>query len=106
MRTGWRLVPTCLEDRDDSLNNLIVESHLESMLKMNYAEDLYPDIMEYLRMVQLDPGLYKPIDESSDEDTTKWEKVIVKTRELIDASDHMAGEDDEYLDEDEDDSDD
>jgi hypothetical protein len=42
MRTGWKISPMSLQDRNDELNNILIETRMSNMLKMNYHEYWYP----------------------------------------------------------------
>lgn len=46
MRTGWSQTPLSLIDRDDAINNILVESRFTNFAKSNFPPSSYPEIQK------------------------------------------------------------
>ncbi|KAH7469602.1 hypothetical protein IWW34DRAFT_849291 [Fusarium oxysporum f. sp. albedinis] len=53
MRTGWALDSQTLADRDDSINNILIETRSSNFLKHNFAEADYPMLKKLVADVRM-----------------------------------------------------
>lgn len=61
MRTGWiTLNPTTIFDRDQKLCNILIETHISNMAKLDWDPSLYPKIKEYFTNFNLHQDYWTP----------------------------------------------
>ena len=63
MATGWLLgSPWSLNDRDNTLNNILIETSTSNFLKWNYAEDEQTQtrLKEMIKTLNIGPAYYNP----------------------------------------------
>ena len=53
MRTGWSANPISINDRDQSLNNILFEADIISLAQSNAPDDQYGLITEALKTVRV-----------------------------------------------------
>lgn len=59
MRTGWSLMePTQLSERNDRLNNVLVETSASNWLKYNWPTSCYPDLKRLVSSIQIPSDLF------------------------------------------------
>jgi len=57
---GWEQAPTHVSQRvkDDATNNLLIESWLLNVAKLDMAEDYHPALCDYLRKIEVPKAFY------------------------------------------------
>jgi len=72
MRTGWTSgAPDSLSQRDDKLNNILVETQSSNFFKHDFDETTYPRLLETIKEVAIPQDLYNP--DLCDPDLELWE---------------------------------
>lgn len=59
-RSGWPLRPTCLADRVDKDNNMLIETWFENVIKQDYPEETHQVILEHLSKINIPKKWYDP----------------------------------------------
>ena len=60
MLTGWSSPPSSLSDRDDDLNNILIETWFSNAAKWDYDEVHYPAIREIIKSIQMPEKYWNP----------------------------------------------
>lgn len=61
MLTGWIVPhPTSLDDYDASQCNILIEAHFSNNLKKDFPEEVYPEILDAIKNIQVPKEYYTP----------------------------------------------
>lgn len=86
MRTGWPPHPSKLEERDDELNNILVESWFWNVAKLDMSKAYYQEAMDLLASIDMPTEYYNPSRDAPtdvDPQLADLEEVIGQTQDVI-----------------------
>ncbi|CAD0025606.1 unnamed protein product [Aureobasidium pullulans] len=61
MRTGWTSEhPTCLSERDEAKNNILIETQVSNFLKHDFPVSAYPRLIAMVKDIRISKALHDP----------------------------------------------
>ena len=60
MRTGWPEHPKSIDERDEALNNMLIETTFSNFLKFDFDPRWYEDLRELVASIKVPADLYDP----------------------------------------------
>lgn len=87
MRTGWTSEhPTCLSERDEAKNNILIETQVSNFLKHDFPVSAYPRLIAMVKDIRISKALYDPGPDIEWEEIEKDGAMDQMATEAIDAT--------------------